>query len=105
MYFVGITAFSVLLAWVYNGAGGSVLLAMLMHGAENALGSLAPVQFERIVSDGIVDWVALTPFNASHTVITVLVAVVVAIVGSNLHASRVPPLLPTRDRTGGPTRR
>lgn len=25
-------AFSVLLAWVYNGAGGSVLLAMLMHG-------------------------------------------------------------------------
>lgn len=106
MYFVGITAFSVLLAWVYNGAGGSVLLAMLMHGAENALGSLAPVQFERIVSDGVVDWVALIPLNVSHTAITALAAVVVvALVGSHLHASRVPPLLSTRGRTGGPPRR
>lgn len=90
-YFVGITAFSVLLAWVYNGSGGSVLLAMVMHGSENALGSLAPVEFERVLIDGVVDWEALTPLNVSHTVITVFFAVVVvAVVGRHLHASRVP---------------
>ena len=35
---------SVVYAWVYNGTGGSVLLAILMHGSFNTMaGFLAPI--------------------------------------------------------------
>lgn len=43
-----VIAFSVLLTWCYNSTGGSVLLAMLFHGAMNASGSLAPVPLSAI---------------------------------------------------------
>jgi membrane protease YdiL (CAAX protease family) len=38
-----VVGMAVLLSWVYNGSGGSVLLAMLLHGSINAAGFLMPV--------------------------------------------------------------
>lgn len=92
-YFVGIIAFSILLAWVYNGSGGSILLAMLMHGAENAAGGLVPLDVERVIIEGVPDWVALAPLNVSHAVIMWLIALAVLVIaGRRLaapHASRL----------------
>ncbi|HKJ57740.1 MAG TPA: CPBP family glutamic-type intramembrane protease, partial [Halobacteriales archaeon] len=88
-YFVGIVAFSILLAWVYNGSGGSVLLVMLMHGTENAAGSLVPLDVERAIVEGVPDWTALAPMNVSHAVLTwALALVVVGVVGTGLLARR-----------------
>jgi membrane protease YdiL (CAAX protease family) len=45
-FFVLMVAQSVVLAWVYNGTSGSVLLVILMHGAFNSfLGFMAPAVF------------------------------------------------------------
>ena len=43
LYAALVVGFSILLTWQYNSTGGSVLLAMLMHGAINASGNLLPV--------------------------------------------------------------
>jgi membrane protease YdiL (CAAX protease family) len=88
-YFVGIIAFSILLAWVYNGSGGSILLAMLMHGTENAAGGLVPLDLDRAIVEGVPDWVALAPMNVSHAVLMwVLALVVIGVVGAGLLAQR-----------------
>lgn len=88
-YFVGIIAFSILLAWVYNGSGGSILLAMLMHGAENAAGSIVPLDVERVIIEGVPDWAALAPLNVSHAIIMWLLAlIVVAVTGTGLCTRR-----------------
>lgn len=88
-YFVGIIAFSILLAWVYNGSGGSILLAMLMHGTENAAGGLIPLDLERAIVEGVPDWVALAPMNVSHaTLMWLLALVVISVTGSGLLARR-----------------
>lgn len=42
LYGVLVVALSVLLTWCYNSTGGSILLAMLLHGAVNASGNLLP---------------------------------------------------------------
>ena len=88
-YFVGIVAFSILLAWVYNGSRGSILLAMLMHGTENAAGGLVPLDPERAIVEGVPDWVALAPMNVSHAVLVWLLALVVlGVTGTGLLARR-----------------
>lgn len=53
-YFVGIIGFSVLLTWLYDSSGASVLLAMIMHGADNAVGGLVPIDVETVIVEGIV---------------------------------------------------
>ncbi|WP_418280757.1 type II CAAX prenyl endopeptidase Rce1 family protein [Halorubrum sp. DTA98] len=91
-YFVGITGFSVLLAWVYNGSGGSILLVMIMHGSENALGALVPLDVDLVIVDGIPDWGMLVTLTVSHVVLTVVVALlVIGIVGTSLRAENGPP--------------
>lgn len=86
-YFVGITGFSVLLAWVYNGSGGSILLVMIMHGSENALGALVPLDVDLVIVDGVPDWGMLVTLNVSHVVLTWVVAlIVIGIVGTSLRA-------------------
>ena len=88
-YFVGITGFSVLLAWVYNGSGGSILLVMVMHGSENALGALVPLDAELVIVDGVPDWGALVSLTLSHVALTwVFALAVVAVVGTGLLAGR-----------------
>ena len=90
-YFFGIVGFSILLAWVYNGTGGSILLAMLMHGANNALGgALVPLDVDLVLVDGVVDYGALVPVYVSTAAITVVLAlVVVAVAGTGLLANRL----------------
>lgn len=90
-YFVGIVGVSIVLAWIYNGTGGSILLAMVAHGSKNALGGvLIPLDEDRVIVDGVVDYVALVPVNVSDAVLTWLIAVVVlAIVGRELSSERV----------------
>lgn len=88
-YFVGIIAFSILLAWVYNGSGGSILLVMVMHGTENAAGSLVPLDIERVLIEGVPNWSALAPLNVSHAILMWLLALlVVAATGGGLLARR-----------------
>jgi len=89
-YFVGIIAFSILLAWVYNGSGGSILLVMIMHGAENASGSLVPLALDRAIVEGVPDFVALAPMNVSHAVLMWLIAIAVLLTaGRRLAGSEV----------------
>lgn len=91
VYFVGITGFSILLAWIYNGSGGSILLVMIMHGSKNALpGGLVPLDVDLVIVDDVVDYAALVSLNVSDALITVVVAAaVITLVGTRLHADRV----------------
>ena len=101
-YFVGIIAFSILLAWVYNGSGGSILLAMLMHGTENAAGGVVPLDVERIIVEGVPDWAALAPLNVSHAVLMWLIALaVIGITGRRLSDQNVSRRSPTGTSRGG----
>jgi membrane protease YdiL (CAAX protease family) len=88
-YFVGIVAFSVLLGWVFNGSGGSVLLAMLMHGTDNATTGQVPLDTDVVLVGDAIDWSTLVTLNGSHAVVTWVVALaVVGVVGWHLHDRR-----------------
>jgi membrane protease YdiL (CAAX protease family) len=58
-YAVGVLGFSVLLTWVFNGTGGSVLLAMLFHASVNASSTLYPIPVDVLRSSGFPDVVML----------------------------------------------
>jgi membrane protease YdiL (CAAX protease family) len=88
-YFVGIVAFSILLAWIYNGSGGSAFLAMLMHGTDNSTQGRVPLDFDVVLVGETIDWNALVSMYVSHAVITwAVVALVVAVVGIRLSSGR-----------------
>jgi membrane protease YdiL (CAAX protease family) len=92
LYFVGLTGFSVLLAWLYNGTGGSILLVMLMHGAENAAGALVPVDLDVVFVDGVYHAELLWGVYLGHALLTwVLVLVVLAAFGARHLARRSAP--------------
>ena len=89
-WFVGLLGFSILLSWVYNGTGGSILLAMVMHGSINALpGALVPLDVDLVVVDSVVDWSALVTVSVSNAALTwVFALIVVGAVGTGLLARR-----------------
>jgi membrane protease YdiL (CAAX protease family) len=58
-YAVGVLGFSVLLTWVFNGTGGSVLLAMLFHASVNTASTLYPIPVDVLRSSGFPDIVML----------------------------------------------
>lgn len=91
-YFVGIIAFSVLLGWVFNGSNGSVLLAMLMHGTDNATTGQVPLDLDVVLVGDAIDWSTLVTLNGSHAIITwAVVLLVIAATGVHLYDYRVSP--------------
>ncbi|WP_435073515.1 CPBP family glutamic-type intramembrane protease [Halorubrum sp. HHNYT27] len=89
-YFVGIIGFSVLLAWVFNGSGGSAWLAMVMHGADNATQGRIPIDLGAVAPDGVLLPETLVTINVPHAVLTWLVAMaVVGLVGTALYRDRI----------------
>jgi membrane protease YdiL (CAAX protease family) len=89
-YFVGIVGFSVLLAWVFNGSGGSAWLAMLMHGADNATQGRLPIDLSVVAPEGVLLPSTLVTINVPHALLTWLVALgVVGLVGAGLYRDRV----------------
>ncbi|WP_137285576.1 CPBP family intramembrane glutamic endopeptidase [Halorussus salinisoli] len=91
-YFVGIVAFSVLLGWVFNGSGGSVLLAMLMHGTDNATTGQIPLDLNVVIVGDAINWSTLVTLNGSHAIITwVVVLIIVASTGAHLYDHRSTP--------------
>ncbi|NLV06209.1 CPBP family intramembrane metalloprotease [Haloarcula rubripromontorii] len=89
-YFVGIVGFSVLLAWVFNGSGGSAWLAMVMHGADNATQGRLPIDLSVVAPDGVLLPSRLVTINIPHALLTWLVAlIVVGVVGTALYRDRV----------------
>jgi membrane protease YdiL (CAAX protease family) len=89
-YFVGIIGFSVLLAWVFNGSGGSAWLAMVMHGADNATQGRLPIDLSVVAPDGVLLPSTLVTINVPHAILTWLAAlIVVGVVGTALYRDRV----------------
>jgi membrane protease YdiL (CAAX protease family) len=54
-YAASVFGFSILLTWLYNGTGGSVLLAMLFHASLNASTTLYPIPVEQLQRTGFPD--------------------------------------------------
>jgi len=89
-YVVGIIGFSVLLAWVFNGSGGSAWLAMVMHGADNATQGRLPIDLSIVAPEGVLLPSTLVTINVPHALLTWLVAlVVVGTAGTTLYHDRV----------------
>ena len=89
-YFVGIVGFSVLLAWVFNGSGGSAWLAMVMHGADNATQGRLPVDLSIVAPEGVLLPSTLVTINVPHALLTWVVALaVVGLAGTALYRDRV----------------
>ncbi|QCC49552.1 CPBP family intramembrane glutamic endopeptidase [Halobellus limi] len=89
-YFVGIIGFSVLLAWVFNGSGGSAWLAMVMHGADNATQGRLPIDLSIVAPDGVLLPSTLVTINVPHAILTWLIAlIIVGVVGTALYRDRV----------------
>jgi CAAX protease family protein len=75
LYFVQVTAISVLLAWIYNGTGGSVLLTGLAHAAVNGWPLLWAPTVLALAEDA-----RSIPFQVLITAATVIAAVAVVVV-------------------------
>lgn len=72
LYTVLVVAFSVLLTWMYESTGGSVLLAVLFHGAINTSMSFVPIPRDAIAAYGLLADLAIV------TAVLVLTLVVLA---------------------------
>ena len=91
LYFPSIVAMSVILAWIYNGSGGSVLLVTLGHAAINAWTMLVPIDAEVAIVDGAVDEGVVTLLVVPQMSLLILVAVVIAAVfGRRLASGPIP---------------
>jgi membrane protease YdiL (CAAX protease family) len=92
-YFTGIIAFSVLLAVVFNGSGGSALLAMIMHGTDNSTQGRVPLDIDIVLQGDVINYESLVSLYVSHAVITWAVTLVVLLlVGRGLYRRRTAPL-------------
>jgi membrane protease YdiL (CAAX protease family) len=97
-YFTGIVAFSILLAWVFNGSGGSAFLAMVMHGADNSTTGRVPLDLDVVLLGDTLNWELLTAMYVSHALLTwIVVGLALLVAGTGLYARRVE-RRPTTDR-------
>lgn len=105
MYLGGILAESVILAWVYNNTGGSVLLAGLFHAGNNVAMNWYPVN-NVLFEDGVRNEAVASLGQLSALVaLAVIVAVIVAVYGvRRLSRHEVPTTSPARSalRAGVP---
>ena len=84
---VGLTAYRVLMVWVYDGSGESLLLAMLMHASYSACTFIfGPVAGPGAMSGSYLLAAVLASAAATWVVVAVLA------VATHGHLSRQPPL-------------
>jgi membrane protease YdiL (CAAX protease family) len=99
-YFVGIIAFSILLAVVFNGSGGSAFLAMLMHGTDNSTQGRIPLDLDAVLRNGVINYEPLVSLYVSHAAITWLITLsLIAVTGTALYQHRAN-LRPLQRRLG-----
>jgi membrane protease YdiL (CAAX protease family) len=85
LYIVQVTAISVVLAWLYNATGGSVLLTGIAHAAVNGWPMAWNATLQALPADA--RGAAVADFHVLITVATVVVAAVVVLVANAKHIS------------------
>jgi membrane protease YdiL (CAAX protease family) len=87
LYVVQVTSISVVLAWLYNGTGGSLLLTGLAHAAVN--GWPIPWTLPLLALPEEARAVAVADFHVLITVVTALIAMLLVVAPGGQHVWRM----------------